>query len=411
MKRMTATLILLSVACVYLLQKPDPSQARFISASNIVFEARIALKPDQHSFLAYVDLQNKDASPFFADPNWNIRPLDWSPNGDLLAVAFYSSDLTPSTQICILTRQAQLQTCLEDAPSYFLISFSSSEGEDYLYHVSWSSDEKKVYFVSGNGYIYRLVEGDTHSGKTLRILYSGHDSIEDFTSYSWTKTLDYLIVGAGDRARVLHSGTASLLRLSASSSSVPLSNIELVKNVSVQGDNSSGSALRIRRLAPCPFSPKTNSIPFYEITSFGLKVSQFTLSDKTGSRTQNVLQQTAAVHVPQNCPSWQADEKAFYFSYSVFDDITGQPISTIIDKYTFGTGQTTDYFNGTNLPALSSPLVVSPDTNYLAYDTFFNPGYVPATGEPPYAPRIAVIGPNNTVSFYGKPYTFANDPV
>ncbi len=391
-------------------QRQASASDRVLLANDMVFEARLIPNLGHYSFLAHIDSQTQQAVPFYIQPNRNVEPLAWSPSGNQLAVARYGNDLGPLVQICILTRQAQLRVCMEEEPNNQLVFYSPDDSATYLYNVTWSADEQKLYFISETNNVFRLIESSTDTGETIRTIVSGQDTVQDFTTYSWTTQLDYLIIGAGDRARINHAGTVSLIKLlSQNSPATPMVN-ELVQIISPP-KTSNRFSNRAGYTVPCPFSPKTNIIPVYEVSPPGISSAQFTLLDKTAKQIQGQIQLNSTTHIPQSCPSWQVDEKVLYFPYSIFDPQTGEPTSTVIEKYTPATNQVVDYYSKKDLPALASPLSVSPNGDYLAYDTYYNPGYKPTGDMFSVAPRIAVIGSNGTLFYYGPPYMSAGSPI
>ena len=126
-----------------------------------------------------VDTQTMEVSTFYVDDEaWELMPLSWSPQGDLLAI-YRSMPRNEETylaerQLCLLDREGILQRCMQDTPPMHW------EGEPYawpyLFPVTWAPDGQTIYFETeypseGELYGRRIIEADVTTGETLRVLY------------------------------------------------------------------------------------------------------------------------------------------------------------------------------------------------------------------------------------------------
>ena len=148
-----------------------------------------------------VDAFTRDATPFYTDEQASyVIPLSWSPQGDLLA--FYR--LIPQEdnyirQLCLLSREGVLLRCFEAAPPS-RTGYPRFDTERYV--VTWSVDGRRAYFVTECAepkpipHQRCLVEADTTTGQTLRVLYALEYPTP--TPFVWTPRRDVLLIGAGE---------------------------------------------------------------------------------------------------------------------------------------------------------------------------------------------------------------------
>ncbi len=387
---------------------------QILSLPNSLIFATAKYSPTSNgrSFLSRIDVATQQAVFFYGNSDWDVLPLTWSSRGTYLAVVFSRDSPQPEmreSQVCVLTRLGKLQACMLEKPSIDLVFW----GDSIQYTATWSADEKKLYFMSGTFQAHRLIEADVLTGQTIRVVYYENDHYANFTNFSWSSNLSHLIIGADDPAHVAHESTSLLIQLSPTNNQQPISTTDLAQ-VTPSIDGATASSLSAHHfLVPCPFSPHDTYIAAYDDSFSADKSLEFIIMDQQGTIKYSLDSNNAIL--PKTCPAWQNDEKALYFPY--WDPVnnpsvsSSHPTASSIYRYVLASGQITSYYNGSLPLSIDSPLSVSPDGNYLAFDTGYNPTYVPTGTMPFYADRIAVVGPGNTVNYYADPYTNGSRPV
>ncbi len=151
--------------------------------------------------IVQVDASTLEAAPFYVDEEASyVIPLSWSPQSDLLA--FYRLVLRENDyirQVCLLSRNGVLLRCFEATPPS-RTGYPRFDTERYM--VTWSADGRRAYFVAACEELERvphqrcLVEADTTTGQTLRVLYTLEHPTP--TPFVWTSQRDVLLIGAGD---------------------------------------------------------------------------------------------------------------------------------------------------------------------------------------------------------------------
>jgi hypothetical protein len=245
--------------------------------------------------LAHVDAQSLEISSFYVDDGSYIRPLSWSPNGDLLAILRHPSLTTPYLEYCLITRDGILQLCLEDRITSYAFGYRQ-------FMVSWSDDGRYIYFVTdydefhwtegdSNDWGASLVKAEAATGQTEEILYQthviAHRSPPDLI---WTNDLHYLLLYNG----LLTSTVVDLWQ-----------NTEFPLSQNIPGLGNTFFCSR--------FSPQGHYLTANVYQDQVLSAWVITLSGGQIVRTirSDRLQQASISWM--SCPVWQSDEAAFYF--------------------------------------------------------------------------------------------------
>jgi hypothetical protein len=156
--------------------------------------------------IARVDAETLEVTPFYTDTEaYEVVPLSWSPQGDLLAVYRILPPIDESLtlfprQLCILDRAGELQRCMDDGLPMYGMDQPQYWG-DYSYSpVTWSPDGQNIYFdieypnaESFSGYGRRLVEASVMTGQTLRVIYDYPGAF----SISLSPDMNHVAVGFG----------------------------------------------------------------------------------------------------------------------------------------------------------------------------------------------------------------------
>ncbi len=373
----------------------------------------LGAKPRSPAVIEQVDTQTEKVSVFYANPFGDAFAMAWSPSGKSLAVVLAGHiDQTDKivlsdgpndgeAHVCILDRAGLLQRCMKQVVSDSLGVSGKGDGlyTNYM-PVTWSTDEQKLYFMTGF-LPDKLLESDAQTGQTVRIIYNKSDMDPD--TVTWSPNADYLILSAKDTTA---SDSAPLVHFSATGQEV--SRIELVQPLAIPAGAVSPTIAtpdQPHARVPCSFSPRGTY--FTTIDSGDPPPYESDIVDMTGTVRYRLVNTSPRATVPYYCPDWKSDESALYFT-PYHDYRTGD--SWLIYQYTLSTGKVEPYYSQPNtLPEINSPFSVSPDGKYLAYETLDNPAYATAFEVPngTYTlSRVVIVGPNNAgpVFFSGPGY-------
>ena len=151
--------------------------------ADLIYATTITEAGEPHKAFVRVDAVTLQTSLFYVDDATSIRPLSWSPQLNYLAFLRYSSG-GRYWEVCLLTRDGTLHTCLEDRIVDHFFSYRGA-----AYNVTWSPDERHIYFVAdyatfnwqtelhesdpGEPEIWSasLLEADVQTGQTVRTIY------------------------------------------------------------------------------------------------------------------------------------------------------------------------------------------------------------------------------------------------
>ncbi len=360
------------------------AQATLKLPTDIIFEAWTDAN-DSTSVLVRIDAQTQKMSFFYGRPNSSIHILSWSPKGNVLAA------LVNSSQICILTRAGQFVSCMDGGVNVG-DSGSGVGGDSDWYTISWSDDEKKLYYITDAGDTEHLVEGDVATGKTLRTLYDKPD-MDPYTAMPGPNGIDLLLrngapVGSNSVDLVRFSGangTSSHLSLNTALQAP----FNKPVNVNIHGESA-------HDLVFCPFSPKGTYFTAYDVgggSADGVIAYEFDVFDTNGHIAHQLRYETNPILPTEECPGWSPDESTLFFRVYVPSASDSTDYVAEIYSYTLGTSNIAPYYNTPDgLSFSDSPFQVSPDGQYLLY----------AAG---YDTRLAtVIGPNNTIATFSGPF-------
>lgn len=360
-------------------------------------------------YLAKWDSQTGKTSLFFGDDTASTYPIKWSPSGRLLAVGRFGRKLADRAQICIIDRQGKLQRCLDD----YLDNgyFSELATEKMFFPLDWSEDERYIRYFNSN-YGYNFIEAEVSSGKITRTLYRVTDRT-DTVYFDWTKDLQYLLIGVGTKSIPFEK--YPLIKLDTQSKTGILQ-AELGHLITSMAKTQTADHLNAnspRLIGICPFSPKGNYILGYDPRFYEDTALEFIIYDaKTGKETQHWYHSANSSSLPQTCPSWIADESAFYFS--VTQSSKGVIYRTDIYKYDLKTLTSSLYYDSSpEIIYTTSPLAIAPDGQYVAFETNYNPDYAWREGNdmPAIAPRIGVIDQGNTLMYIESPSQYGTLPL
>ena|SRR5579859_6874942 len=342
-------------------QGPTPQPS-----SDLIFET-IPSAPGSPALFRFAS--DSTITPFYADTGIqpdpdSLRPLKWSPQGDLLAI-FRIQKYAGGTpidqlplQLCLVDRKGVLQVCFDDKPS--AISSGAGDLQDQLSTPDWSATGDKFYFVARSDQTVRLVEADTKTGHSLRTLYQHTGN--PVPIIIWTRNLHYVAVGVGER---------DLKPYPAAS----LTNLQTNTNLDLNALIPKNAVDRII----CPnFSRSSSYITaIANVGSSDVIQSELLIFDKQGTIKNTLGPTTAFGHLVMACPTWRHDEQTLYF-YAKSD----QDVSAAIFKYTLQTKKLSVVYR---LPQdiasnpdstrrdIFPPIVLSTDEKQLAFESADNP--------------------------------------
>ncbi len=350
--------------------------------------------PQTHNILARLDAETGAISPFYTDQSAvYLKALSWSPAGNRLVFLRAEYDGRHyAYQLCLLDQSGAAQGCFDDAPVGYFSVYNPNP-------VTWSPVGDRLYFVSGDETTRRLVEADVATHKTLRIIYEypvPDNQMNNPPTLAWTNDLADLTIGAGDPTRV-QQGLPVLL--------VDLNTQQTVDLAHIPG------ATGTSPFVVCPFfSPKGTYL-----TAFNFDVPetpsqpQFLILNQQGAIVSTITPSAPLNVLPMSCATWQADEQAFYFPLSQGT----QSASTLrILKYSLDSQQFSTAFDSGQLTDLAeaslvSPLALSPDGQFLVFDS----PYDPAINDGTQVTVIALAQTAPTLRRYSAPYRFSSDPL
>ncbi len=346
--------------------------------------------PAPFNALVRVNSETLEILPFYTDTT-GIRAVSWSPQAHFLSIFRYTSD---KIEVCILDRQGQLQTCFEEGISNYAFQ---DLGENYA--ITWATDEQRIYFVVENERILSLVEGDILTGQILRTLYQSPQIYYEWPPLiHWTPTLDYVAVYTSDRP---YTSDYENLVATRNVTIIDLkTNEQLELNTYIpelgyfyfcEGFSPLGSYLVARVYVDGHLPGSTTNPDLIEIA----------LVDKEGHIIQAINQTQLDQYGIDRvyCPSWQAQEEAFYFVGSPLDKDDPTTVGkTSIFKYTLSTGELTEQKHigpeaGSGFPA--GPLILSPDGTGIAF-LFRDAGVMS---------EVAVLLPDGEIARFNEPYS------
>jgi hypothetical protein len=322
-----------------------------------------------HAF-ARVDADTLKTDYFYIDDTARatyMRPVSWSPSGQYLAFLTLAD-----WSVCVLTRSGALQGCFQDKVSRW--ERFRSQGKTYT--LTWSEDEQKAYFVADNGHTRRLIEADVATGQTQRTLYQVDTQGEFPPMIYWTPDLNYaatynegdLVYGAGFREEV---------------------RVEHVTTINLRTQEVFDMPAELPDLGTLVFCDRFSPLGHYLTAQTYMDPQHpgFAVFDPQG----NVISTISAARLGEfnltwvYCPTWQADEQAFYFLAGSYDSAQSSYTASII-RYSLLEDTLLLYAQIEPPPANHeigsggypvSPLVASPEGAYIAIqfgDMVLGPG-------------------------------------
>ncbi len=403
-RQQTSTIGYLSLLSLLLLMivanfsaAPLRAQADTASPADLIFSTG-QVTPNglaqAHNVLARLDAATGQASPFYTDESAvYLKALSWSPAGDRLAVLRVQFDgRNYTSQLCLLDQAGAPQGCFDDAPVGYTAVFDDNA-------ITWSPDGSRLYFVGGDATTRRLLEADVQTHQTRRSLYEyalSAGELDHPPVLAWTTDLATLTLGAGDQTRVQQG--------------MPVLRVDLDTGATVDlahVPGAPGSSLFV----VCPyFSPQGTYLTAY---NFDVPETpsqpQFLLLDKQGAIVSTIEPAPPLNALPTGCPAWQADEAAFYFPVTRG---TPQSSSLSIVKYALDDTQFSTAFESGQLDDLAQATVISrlslsPDGQFLAFDSPYDPALNPGTQ----VTVVALTPPTPTLQRYRAPFDFSSDPL
>jgi hypothetical protein len=376
-------------------QPPEPQLPE-----DLLFSTGTAEKSYRfYNAFAWVDAQTLQATPFYTDETIQatyMTPISWSPDGHYLAYLRLDD-----WDVCILTRAGVVQTCFVDKTSEG--RGFDPEGKDYM--VTWSEDEQKVYLVTDNGNIRSLIEADVTTGQTLRTLYQYDTQGEWPPRLYWTPALDYIAV-FNETGRIYGAGFLE---------SVFANDVTVIR---LATNETFTMPTELPELGTLSFCPQSSPLGHYLITRGYIENEQpgYAIFDPVGNLISALPYSRFQSYSLEwvYCPTWQADEQAFYFlggsmgnaqsdytasifKYSIADDTLTlyAPIEPPEALHDTGSG-------GYPIP----PLVVSPEGTHIAIEFTGQPL---APGEP--LQEMGVLFPSGELIRFNDPFLRSLNPL
>ncbi len=385
-------LLAIPLASAGLLAQPD-----FPLPADLIFSTGTAdtnALPQTHNVLARLDAGTGQVSAFYTDESAVfLKALAWSPDGSRLAYLRVQYDgRRYSAQICVLSWRGVSEGCFDDAPVGYFSVYNPQR-------VTWSADGERLYFVGGDETARRLLEADLVTRKTLRIVYEypvPDNQMDNPPVLAWTNDLAYLTLGAGDHTRV-QQGLPVLL--------VALNGGQTVDLAHIPGTEGSSP------FVVCPFFSPAGTY----LTAYNFDVPetpsqpQFLILDNRGAIVSASEPAAPFDVLPTTCPAWQSDESAFYFPVAQ----RSQQASTLrilkysLDNQQFSLAYDSGQLNDLAEATVISPLLLSPDEQFLAFDSPFNP----AVSSGAQVTVIALTPTAQPLRRYSVPFRFSADPL
>lgn len=159
---------------------------------------------DFTEMILLVDANTLEATPIYqGEPTHELKPLAWSPDGNLLAIADIQPDLASDgeynarvVKLCMASLLGSPIRCFQDHLSHYYNTSPQTSLEQLC--VSWSPDGNKIYFVTEDKTTKRLLEADVATGETIRTLYETASDIDNIPAIlAWSPLLDYVADGTG----------------------------------------------------------------------------------------------------------------------------------------------------------------------------------------------------------------------
>lgn len=348
-----------------------------------------------------VDAETLEVSPFYIDDQaFELVPLSWSPQGDLLAVYRFLPALDEyytlvPRQLCILDRNGVFQRCMEDALPMHGGGFHE-EWNSY-YPVTWSPNGQTIYFdteypnaESFSGYGRRLVEASVMTGETLRVVYDYPGAY----SISLSPDLNHVAVGSGGVWYGIGFPAYTLDLTTGTQIDIPDLLSENVGLYWLYSFSPRGSYYTVGAgYLTAYYAPELEQT--YEAGDLIL------ILDPQG----NIQHVVGEPEVPDplvwrlESPTWQADEQAIVFygynSESRYLVRYSLPDQQLIVLYELG-------WNAGQEAYVDSPFITSPDNTHIAL----------TVSDGPYEDRlVAVLYPDGEIYRIPSPYRFGLYPL
>jgi hypothetical protein len=380
---LSLALLILWTSFVPALKAQQPESLQL--PQDLVFTGKDELTGDGPLTLALLDATTLEVRQLYIDETAvDIKPLAWSPQGDQLSVvrilepgsvpsSSTSLDYLNPTQLCIITLAGDLSTCFSAIPPDY--AYTAPFLIDYNYFVTWSEDGERLYFVSEELPVRRLIEASVDTGETLRTIYEfpATDEIGIPSTAIWTDDLTYLSIGVGlhDRKGVLvELGTGEEYDLA-----------QIIAPLSTENWDSASYGYI------CPsFSPQgtlLSAIDEHEnhILIFDTKLEIIaTIGNQSTDRTQRI-----------ECPTWSEDgQQIYFFVDNRLADTNSLYSYSLTDQETISRVRAPFY----------SPFVFSPESTHVAFERHHPSAY-----------EIGVLYPTGDIHYYGQPFDFAMYPV
>jgi len=376
--------------------------------SDFIFQTKGV---DGHWYLVRVDAQTGQWHLFYAKKGDDVGLINWSPRGD--QVAIFQSDLH-GTQLCVLTRTAQLISCMDNYVgqiAFYMIFGTGAGGNSYLYKVGWSKDESKIYYVTdtpNSGKVPEFIEADVTTGRTLQMLYSQSD-LDPLTAVPAQNTGILLLRTAYSQNSMTTGVNLIQFQSAAQPDSKTLTSV-IRKNLNVQftpPNNYDLSAPENAQDDPhkhisdfCGFSPQGSYLTRFDsgaiYSLYDQHPYEWDILDIMGNVVYRMLPPIySSKLIPTGCVAWAPSETVFY-ARQRFKSQNNNSNYLLISKYTLsGDHQIaiTPFFTDAGvLDPYTGPWEISPDGNYILYEE--------ACGQDDGCDLTTIVGPNNTVERY-----------
>jgi hypothetical protein len=297
-------------------------------------------------------------------------PLSWSPQGNKIAVGRFvaATDVRGVSEVavCIITIADVHEVCIEETTNLHY---------DSRFDVTWSDDGQKIYFTTWKEGILRLLEADTTTGETVRIIYdSGYrgDEWGIVLLVSWTQNLSHIAIGVGrDYAKpglLVNLETHEVVDMNELLQPYLYQTDEgvVAKHSSICGDTNPLGDQQV-------FSPLDNYfVGFVSITYDDERRDggRYIIFDVEG----NVIQ-TFEIHADYPpCPVWSKDESKLYIPIYVYTPVSDwQESGWLIYEYSFENDEFTIY-SPANLE-VGTTIIPSSDETHMVFRGYYFGGY------------------------------------